>query len=191
MKKAIIEILEGLAIYYRAQITPTQFAMYAEDLAHLTPEQLIHACREYRKNPAHKFFPLPAELMAIVKPIETELDLGQEVASKVIGAVSKFGSYRGEEARTWIGEIGWECAKRMGGWVTICAELTEENKGTFFAQIRGLAQTLNRQAKAGTLDQPRDFAPAIEANQIRELISDFSKKTATPIISNNTPESEF
>lgn len=191
MKSEIMKLLFGLGEYYDKKLTPEQLEMYSHDLAHLTPDELRFAILKYRSDGRNERFPLPAKLLEIVKPTETELDLGQEVASKVIGAVSKFGSYRGAEARTWIGEIGWECVKRMGGWVTICAELTEENKGTFFAQIRGLAQTLNKQAKAGTLDQPRDFAPAIEANQIRELISDFSKKTATPISSNNTQESDF
>lgn len=191
MKSEIMKLLFGLGEYYDKKLTPEQLEMYSQDLAHLSPDELRFAILKYRSDGRNERFPLPAKLLEIVKPIETELDLGQEVASKVIGAVSKFGSYRGAEARTWMGEIGWECVARMGGWPTICAELTDENKGTFFAQIRGLAQTLNRQAKAGTLNQPRDFAQAIEVKQIRDLISDFSKTSALHIRNDNTPESDF
>ena len=178
MKKAIVEILEALAAYYRTQITPMQFAMYAEDLSCLSPDELVKACKEYRRNPANKFFPLPSALIAIVKPVETELDLGQDVASKVIGAVSKFGSYRSTEAREWIGQIGWECVQRMGGWSTICAELTEDNKGTFFAQIRGLAQTVNKKAINGTLNQPQNFPDQIGTGEAQKLIGQFTRKAA-------------
>lgn len=176
MKNQIIEVLEALANYYRTQLTPMQFAMYAEDLSCLSRDELIVACKEYRKNPANKFFPLPSALISIVRPVETELDLGQDVASRVIGAVAKFGSYRGTEAREWIGEIGWECVQRMGGWKTFCSELTEDNKGIFNAQIRGLAQTLAKKSKNGTLDQPQNFPTPIESQDVRKLIGDFTGK---------------
>lgn len=176
MKQAIIEILEHLAAYYRATLSPVQFAMYAEDLSELTPEQLVKACKEYRRNPANKFFPLPSALIAIVKPVESDLDIGQDVASKVIGAVSKFGSYRSAEAREFIGDIGWECVKRFGGWVTLCSELSEENKSMIFAQIRGLAQTVNKKAINGTLNQPQNFPTPIGGDVVQKLIGDFTKK---------------
>jgi hypothetical protein len=176
MKQAIIEILEHLAAYYRATLSPVQFAMYAEDLSELTPEQLVKACKEYRRNPANKFFPLPSALISIVKPVESDLDLGQDVASKVVGAVSKFGSYRAADARAYIGEIGWECVKRFGGWVTLCSEMTEDNKPTIFAQIRGLAQTVNKKAMNGTLNEPQNFPTAIGSGDVQKLIGDFTKK---------------
>jgi hypothetical protein len=170
MKSAIVEVLEGLASYYRTSLSPTQFAMYAEDLSGLTPAELVHACREYRRNPQNKFFPLPSALVAIVRPVETELDLGNDVASRVIGSVSKFGSYRGSEARAYIGEIGWECVQRFGGWVTICSELNDETKTSIFAQLRGLAQTVAKKGANGTLDQPANFANQIGAGEVNSLI---------------------
>ena len=103
-------------------------------------------------------------------------DIGQDVASKVIGAVSKFGSYRSAEAREFIGDIGWECVKRFGGWVTLCSELSEENKSMIFAQIRGLAQTVNKKAINGTLNQPQNFPTPIGGDVVQKLIGDFTKK---------------
>ena len=176
MKKAIVEILEALAAYYRTQLSPMQLAMYTEDLMCLTPEELVTACREYRRNPQNKFFPMPSALIGIVRPVETELDLGQDVASKVIKCVSKFGSYRGQEAKAFMGDIGWECVGRMGGWSTLCAELTEDNKGTFFAQIRGLAQTVHKKAMNGTLNQPQNFPTPIAGGDVQKLIGEFAKK---------------
>jgi hypothetical protein len=157
MKKQIIEILEHLAIYYRETLSPIQLAMYAEDLSALTPEQLIKAVKAYRQNPTNKFFPIPAALIAIIHPAETEIDDGRDIASRVIAAVSKFGSYQALNAKEYIGEIGWECVKRMGGWVTLCAELTEENKGIMNAQIRDLSVTLKKKSMNGTIATPQDF----------------------------------
>jgi hypothetical protein len=176
MKNAIVEVLEGLAAYYRTTLSPVQFAMYAEDLAGLTPAELVHACREYRRNPQNKFFPLPSSLISIVRPVETELDLGNDVASRIIGAVSRFGSYRGPEARAHIGEIGWECVKRFGGWVTICSELTDDTKTAIFAQLRGLAQTVAKKGANGTLDVAPDFKKEIGTEQVRALIAGFTSK---------------
>jgi hypothetical protein len=182
MKKQIVEILEHLAIYYRETLSPIQLAMYAEDLSCLTPEQLAKAVKTYRQNPQNKFFPIPAALIAVIRPVETELDDGQDIASRVIGAVAKFGSYQGEKAREYIGEVGWECVKRMGGWVGICSELTEENKGTLFAQIRGLSVTLKKKSANGTIATPQDWPDmlpnghrndqSIESREISRLISD-------------------
>jgi hypothetical protein len=157
MKKQIIEILEHLAIYYRETLSPIQLAMYAEDLSALTPDQLIKAVKIYRQNPANKFFPIPAALIGIIHPVESEIDDGRDIASRVIAAVSKFGSYQNQKAKEYIGEIGWECVKRMGGWVTICSELTEDNKGVFNAQIRDLSMTLKKKSINGTLATPQDF----------------------------------
>ncbi|NDC55523.1 MAG: hypothetical protein EBZ69_01685 [Alphaproteobacteria bacterium] len=176
MKKEIVEVLELLAAYYRTQLTPMQFSMYAEDLSCLSRDELVKACQEYRKNPENKFFPLPSALIGIVRPVETDLDLGQDVSSKVIKAVSKFGSYRAEEAKKFIGEIGWECVQRMGGWKTFCSELTEDTKGIFNAQIRGLAQTIAKKAKNGTLDQPQNFPTPIGGDVVQKLIGDFTNK---------------
>jgi hypothetical protein len=177
MKRQIVEILEALANYYRTQLTALQFAMYAEDLMCLTPEELIRACKVYRLDPKNKFFPLPAALIAIVRPVETELDLGQDVASRVIAAVGRFGSYRDAEAREWIGQVGWECVKRMGGWLTLCAELNEDNRTTLFAQLRGLAQTVHKKAMNGTLDQPQNFFNPIarEDSDAMKIVDQFTK----------------
>lgn len=173
MKKQIIEILEHLAIYYRETLSPIQLAMYAEDLSCLTPEQLTKAVKTYRQNPANKFFPIPAALIAVINPVETEIDDGRDIASKVIGAVSKFGSYQAQNAKEYIGEIGWECVKRMGGWVTLCSELTEENKGIYNAQIRDLSMTLKKKSINGTIATPQDFPnmlPDGTAKPVLELI---------------------
>lgn len=171
MKKQIVEILEALAAYYREQLSPLQLAMYAEDLSCLTPEQLVEAVKTYRRNPANKFFPLPAALIGVIRPVENEADDGRDIASRVIAAVAKFGSYQAEGAKKHIGEIGWECVQRMGGWKTVCSELTEETKGIMNAQIRDLAMTLKKKSMNGTIATPQDFPNMLPDGTVRNLIA--------------------
>jgi hypothetical protein len=170
MKKQIVEILEHLAIYYRETLSPIQLAMYAEDLSSLTPDQLVKAVKLYRQNPENRFFPIPAALIAIINPVNSELDDGRDVASKVIGAISKFGSHRALDAKNYIGEIGWECVKRMGGWQNLCSELSDDNKGIFNAQIRDLAMTLKKKSVNGTIATPQDFPNMLPDGSVKQLM---------------------
>jgi hypothetical protein len=176
MKSEIIKLVFTLGEYYDKRLTPEQLEMYSQDLSVLSPEELRDAILKYRADGRNDRFPLPAKLISIIRPVETELDLGNDVASRIIGAVSRFGSYRGAEARAYIGEIGWECVKRFGGWVTICSELTDDTKTSIFAQLRGLAQTVAKKGANGTLEVAPDFKKEIGTEQVRALIAGFSSK---------------
>jgi len=43
-----------------------------------------------------------------------------EIASKIVKAISKFGSTNHKAAREYIGELGWSVVDLDGGWGTIC-----------------------------------------------------------------------
>jgi hypothetical protein len=121
-------------------------------------------------------FPYPAKIREKVKPQNNELDDGRDIASKVIAAVLKCGSYQAEAAKAYIGEIGWECVQRMGGWKTLCSELTEETKGIMNAQIRDLAMTLKKKSMNGTIATPQDFPKMLPDGSIRGLVNQSLKK---------------
>ncbi|WP_289460478.1 hypothetical protein, partial [Klebsiella pneumoniae] len=61
----------------------------------------------------------------------------QEVSGRIREAISKFGYANQQDAREYIGSLGWKVVERFGGWIYLC-----ENHGldlnplTFFAQAR-------------------------------------------------------
>lgn len=173
-KQEQVALYGQLAMIYGKQLTPQALVMMVDALEDLPGQAVIQVMKGWVKKQKH--FPMPSDLREALMPTTNELDDGRDIASRVIKAVSKVGSYQAEAAREYIGEIGWECVQRMGGWKTLCSELTEENKGIFNAQIRDLAMTLKKKALNGTLDQPQNFPTAIASGDVQKLIGDFAKK---------------
>jgi len=171
MKAEYAKAIYALGEYYQLNLNAGQISMYAEDLLVLNPEELKEAILTYRRNPANVFFPKPGQLIAIIKPVETELDLGRLVAARIIQAVGKFGNYRYEDAKAFIGELGWEVVKMQGGWNKLCA-LTSEELRAEQPRMRDLAQSINKRAKLGTLEQ----APALSAPSHLSIVSETMKK---------------
>jgi len=180
-KIQISEILMARAEISGRTISKPAIRMMIEDLADLPFERVYATLQAWGRTSAE--FPHPAKVREKLAPAETEIDDGRDIASKVIGAVARFGSYQGERAREYIGEVGWECVKRMGGWVGICSELSEDNKGVLFAQVRDLSMTLKKKSANGTIAKAQDWpdmlpdgsrnAQSIETRgDVAKLISD-------------------
>jgi hypothetical protein len=140
----ISEIIFALAEYYERQLTENQLAMYVEDLLCLEPEQLIESIKRYRNDPKNDRFPLPVKLKAMIGEAASPDDAARDSASRIIAAVSKYGWNNVEQAKAYIGELGWEVVKRQGGWQTLCESLTYSNMGMLQAQWRELAAGLQR-----------------------------------------------
>jgi hypothetical protein len=144
-----------------------------EDLADLPFEAVARVLRDWGKVSAE--FPHPAKVREKLKPQTDDSDDGRDIASRVIGAVGRFGSYQPEAARVAIGEIGWECVNRMGGWRTLCAELTEQTKGIMFAQLRDLAVTLKKKSMNGTIASPQNFPGMLPSGETRGIAPTVTK----------------
>jgi hypothetical protein len=143
----------GLAEYYDKTLSANQLEMFVEDLIELDFNDLKEAIKKYRQDPANVFFPLPAKLIALVKPHMNEKDEAQEIAASIIAAVSRCGYTNPDRAQDEIGSLGWEVVNRMGGWKQLCEGCTLDNQNTLRAQIRGIAETISKRAKRGELEQ--------------------------------------
>jgi hypothetical protein len=170
MKNELAKIVFALGAYYDKKLSPEQIKMYVDDLSVLTPQELNFAIKQYRNDPANSFFPLPAKLIGIIKPVETDQDLGRLVAGWIMSAVLKFGSYRVQEAKAFMGEIAWEVVKLQGGWASICALDTEDLKAEQ-PRWRDIAMSVNKRSKLGTLNQAPTFSGISEnAKSVTNLI---------------------
>jgi hypothetical protein len=93
-------------------------------------------------------FPMPADIRARVlgptpKPAD-ERDEGTVIAGKIWEAISRFGSYRGEQAKEFVGDRGWGAVQMLGGWRTTCESTTLDGRANFFAQVRDLLTSARR-----------------------------------------------
>lgn len=126
--------------YYRAGQTLQDevLAMYCDDLSDLDPQACMAAYRAYRRNPANKTFPLPAQIRELVAPgefIAPEV-MARETAARIVGAISKFGWNNSKEAQMYIGPEGWQAVQRQGGWSHMCEQTSKFNELTLQAQLR-------------------------------------------------------
>lgn len=127
--------------YYNrgAPLSDQVLLMYASDLSDLEPKKCIAAYEQYRRSPANKTFPLPAQIRALVNPEEfvTVEAKAREIAARICAAVPKFGWNNGSEARAFIGPEGWDVVQRQGGWQHLCEFFGWKiNPSSFQAQVR-------------------------------------------------------
>jgi hypothetical protein len=168
-------MLVKLAAYYEKTLSSEQIQMYSEQLEeHLTDEACSIACKKYIDNSANEFFPRPiSKLIAIIKTPVSLDDDAQEIASKIINAVSKFGWNNYEDAKNYIGERGFDVVKRFGGWQYVCQELGQNIQlTTFNAQIREL---LKSTARIENVKQDNVLVESMPKNLIKFKIKEIEK----------------
>lgn len=96
--------------------------------------------------------PFPSVSDMVGKAEFNALD-AEEIAAKILGAVAKYGSYRGHEAREYLGVIGWDIVTIEGGWESLCQMLTYENSPILQAQWRKLAAVMIARKKTEKLTE--------------------------------------
>lgn len=77
----------------------------------------------------------------------------QEVADRIGAAIKNIGSYRSQDAKEAIGELGWEVVRQCGGWQAVCSVESEKDLAIAKAGWRETAKWVATKAKAGALGQ--------------------------------------
>lgn len=203
-REKIQKMLIGLGEFYDKALTKSQLAMYADDLENLSAEQLHRAVTLWRNNPTNTRFPLPAQLIALVKPqMPTAKDLARDVAVRLLAAVDKF-DYNWDQAyiaggqkffngsdgkrhATWpdamkaeVGTLGEAVINRFGGWKRFFDHVTEMDRGQATAQIRDYAESLQTRVKAHGGDLPPALPSSPSAQSVQGLLATVARKTAAP-----------
>lgn len=177
------KVVTALAEYYGKSISQNLLEMYVEDLLELSESELQRAAKMFRRDAKNVFFPTPAALVALARPLQTPEDAAREASARILECLSVDGHTNPERACNRMGELAWEVVKRMGGWSRVCQETTYQNTGTFAAQCRELAATLHRKALNGI---PLSEVPALPArNEYREnsvALSEVVQKITSGIV---------
>jgi hypothetical protein len=131
------------AYYNRGQtLSDAVLEMYAGDLSDQDQLKCMAAYAQWRRNPANKTFPLPAQIIELINPDQfvAPETKAREVAARVIGAISKFGWTNAKGAQVFIGPEGWGAVNRMGGWSYLCENVGPRgiNPASLQAQLRDL-----------------------------------------------------
>lgn len=117
-------------------------------------------------------FPSPRTIKEKLHPKVDDDALAIEAASRVIGAISKFGYCNPSEARAYVGELGWAIVDREGGWVALCEKVESRQLPSLRAQWRDLAKSILKRARNDSDDRPPSL-PA--ANPLSRLTNGVAK----------------
>lgn len=136
----LIELKKGIvymAAYYGRDLKDGVVQMMASDLEDLPYKEVAAAYQAYRRNPKNKTMPMPAEIRGMIQPIVNHDAKARDVASRIPHAITRFGHSNPEEARAYIGEVGWDIVQSSGGWSYLCQNHgVNIDPGQFMAQTR-------------------------------------------------------
>lgn len=172
LKKEII----ATSAYYQLKLDPQVIPMYAEDLSDLSLPSVIQAYKSWRTNPKNFRFPLPGQIRNIVCPDVNPEDQGRDAAARIVSALSKFGYTNSNEAKLYIGSLGWKVVERQGGWAALCERTMRDELPTYQAQWAKHALSIVHMVSSGHDEPPalpssptegRDF---LTSNEFQKLI---------------------
>jgi hypothetical protein len=146
-----VDILKAVAVLgeiYDRQISKELVEVWNMILEDLSPDEVNRGVKLFMSNPANKFFPKPAEILALARPTANVDEEANILANKIIGAISKIGPYRSADAKSLLGEVGWTIVQLRGGWEQLCI-VDNEQLGTLSAQLREIAKALLNKKKRG------------------------------------------
>ena len=172
------EVLIGMAEVFGETLTDTRLKAYLKVLRQVTVEELKRAGELILVDETLRRFPLPAQILAVCHPALSPEEESKEVAGRIIAAVPKYGYSNQEEAKAYIGDLGWEVVKMQGGWAEMCRNMRNHMIPTLQAQYRELALTLRKKAIIGNLDRPPELPASRDKAQL-ESASNVLKKLQT------------
>lgn len=174
MIQALKEVIILTASYYSKTLDAGVLNMYVDDLSEFPEDNVIAAYRTYRRDPKNKTFPLPSQIIEILKPSISPDAEAQMASARIFEAIGKFGWPNGREAQVYIGPLGWRVVKRMGGWTQVCEMVgVSYDRAAFIAHAKSIAKAEREYIRA---DQD-DAKPQLENspnNLLRAL--DFKPK---------------
>ncbi len=168
-EQEIKELIIYSSEYYGQKISDHIMLMHYKLLCGYSYQELKKAYETFLLDPKNKFAPRPSDIVNLLSPQTTQEIEAREAVSRIIESLGKFGYMRGDEARPYIGELGWKIVTRYGGWGYLC-----ENGGTgklsipmLISQMKELGVVVQERERIGISDQP----PQIKKNETEQIDS--------------------
>lgn len=126
-----LKAMKGLSLLYGKTMIPELLEIYRMVLKPLSVEEFILAISRWVEDPSHVFFPLPAQLKAMV---DTPISEGEAslIAERIWTSLSRYGTDRHgtERAQDFINsEFGWAIVENSGGWESISRSVRSLDDG--------------------------------------------------------------
>jgi hypothetical protein len=171
-RKDLKKVIIMTAVYYQRDLNPDVLAMMADDLAEFDEQETIAAYKAYRNNPKNRTFPLPAQIIGIMKPEPDSRDVANELARKMYKAIIVHGypwqeGYFSANGQYWLddkhqrhssfkdaviselGEVGWHVICSRGDWIQFRNSANMTDESAFIAQLRDQIQSSQNLIKQG------------------------------------------
>jgi len=150
--------LTSIAFLYGYELPREKVTMFISSLIDFVPATLneyLTSLKKYSEDPKNRTFPNPAQLRQYLRPELSNDSKALEAANRIREGIVKFGFWRLEEAKTFIGDVGWAVVQRCGGWQYVCENHgVDLNPLTFHAQARDTAKSILEMESLGVLGQP-------------------------------------
>lgn len=153
-KQALKKLFVATSAYYGHVLDDSALQLYVADLDDLYFCDVQQAMMDLRRDPKTRRCPLPADIRQRIQPAPSDRNLATQAAARILEAISRVGPHRIEDAKNFIGSLGWMIVKMQGGWEAIC-ERTGVDSPTAVCQAQWikLGESVLEQARAGTLNE--------------------------------------
>lgn len=170
----VAEAWAGIAAVFEKTLPKSALVVMLDAVDDLSYNDVITVLTNWVGKTKTNRYPYPAEIREQIRPAISNEHLAREAAARVIQAVSKFGWCSPEQAKDFIGDLGWRGVERFGGWRHICSSLgTSVSQDAFYAQLRGLCESGQELARVGMGNEPIQLP---EPSRVVNLIDRVSKE---------------
>lgn len=151
MREQFIKGLVVLAEMCDKALSKEYLAMYDAELSEIGYDRLCGAVHKIiRTRKSRDGFPSISELAAAAGMVSDPNSEAFEAANRILEAIAKFGWNCPDEAKAFIGELGWTVVQRAGGWENVCA-IPVKQVGFIRKQYFDMALMLYNRAADGKL----------------------------------------
>lgn len=106
-------------------------------------------------------FPSIAEIKSILDGNAglSDAQVGQDLAARIEHCVTRYGRYQASRAEKYLGPVGAELVRQLGGWESVCDIQSMSEMGSKRKQWREMGELLSQKARAGLIDVAPQLPP--------------------------------
>lgn len=156
----------ALAQMYGKDFSKMTLKISLDSVNDLNFQDVINFLSEWPKTTKSQRAPFPSEIRENILKKASVDSIANESATRIRLAIKKYGWPDPENARNYIGEIGWSVVERCGGWEYVCENHgVDLNPLTFHAQARDIAKAIIDLNSTGNLNN----TPMLENKDVKML----------------------
>lgn len=134
------------------EINPDLAGTWCTLLTDYSDEQIKQTFRDTISH--FEYWPTPKEIIREINGgCLTDKEAGQDSASRIEAAISKFGYRNVEDAKEYIGHVGWLTVDQLGGWTRVC-ETTNDDLPSAKKSWRELSEVNAKRVSRGQIPDP-------------------------------------